>query len=124
MPVTLVSFRARFPEFSAIADVTLTVYIDDAIADVDPNIWGDTTTADRAISFLAAHRVASSLDATGAAVTGQAGALASATADGVSSTWVQPEGLSAIDMALWSTVYGQRFLELRNRFLSGPLVVC
>ena len=124
MAVTLVSFRARFPEFAGIPDATLQVYVDDAIADVDPGIWGDETTADRAISFLAAHRVASSLDAAGGAVSGQGGALVSASADGVSSTWAQPEGLSALDLALWATVYGQRFIELRNRFTAGAFVVC
>lgn len=123
MAVTLGTFRTRFPEFASIADATLQLYIDDAVADLDQGIWGDTATADRATSFFAAHRVATSLDAGGGAVSGQGGALASASADGVSSTWVQPEGLSALDLALWSTVYGQRFLELRNRFLSGPIIV-
>lgn len=124
MPVTVATFRARFPEFSGIGDATVQIYVDEAIADVDPNIWGDTPTADRAISFLAAHRLSTSLDAAGGAVSGQGGALASASADGVSSTWVLPQGLSPIDMALWGTVYGQRFLELRNRFTAGPIVVC
>ncbi len=123
MAVTVGSFRARFPEFAALSDATVLIYVDEATADLDPGIWGDTPTADRAISFLAAHRLATSLDAAGGAVTGQGGALASASADGVSSTWAQPEGLSAIDLALWGTVYGQRFLELRNRFTAGPIVV-
>lgn len=123
MAVTLVSFRARFPEFDGIVDPTVQVYIDDAIGDLDQGIWGDATVADRATSFLAAHRLATELDSAGGTTTGQVGALSSASADGVSSTWVMPENLSAGDLALWSTSYGQRFLDLRSRYVIGVMVV-
>lgn len=124
MALTLGSFRARFPEFGAIADATVQVYIDDALADLEQGIWGSESNADRATAFLAAHRLATELDSAGGATTGQVGALASATADGVSSTYVMPEGLSGDDLALWSTAYGQRFLDLRRRYVMGFLSAC
>lgn len=123
MAVTVVSFRARFPEFAGVADPTVQVYIDDAVSDLDQNIWGDTTIADRATSFLAAHRLATELDSAGGATTGQVGALQSASADGVSSSYVMPQNLSSGDLALWATSYGQRFLDLRRRYVIGVMCV-
>ena len=123
MSVTLTSFRARFPEFAGVPDARVQIYIDEAIADLDQGIWDSTATADRATSLLAAHRVANELDSSGNATGGQGGFLTSASADGVSSSYAMPTGLSTLDAQLWSTQYGQRFLELRNRFTAGPILV-
>lgn len=123
MAVTLASFRARFPEFAGITDPTAQIFLDEAIGDVDQGIWGDAVIADRATSFLAAHRLVTELDSTGSSTTGQVGALSSASADGVSSAYVMPENLSAGDLTLWSTSYGQRFLDLRKRYVIGVLSV-
>lgn len=118
--VDLATFRARYPEFAGIADPNVQLAIDDAEQDTSASFF-DTMHA-RAISALAAHRLAISLDEDGNAVGGQAGALEQATVDGVSSVYSIPEGLSPADTALWGTVYGQMFLEIRNRFGHGPIV--
>lgn len=123
MAVDVPTFRARFPEFAGIGDATIQVYLDDTVADLDQGIWGEEAVADRATSFLAAHRLATSLDADGSAISGQGGALSAASADGVSSTYAMPEKLSAEALDLWSTVYGQRFLDLRRRYVIGVLGV-
>ena len=112
------TFLIRYPEFSEIDVARIDVFLDDAEADTSETFFG--TTHARAISALAAHRMAVQLDEDGNAVTGQAGALSQASADGVSSTFVIPDGLPSADTLLWSTVYGQAFLEIRNN--RGPAI--
>lgn len=125
MPVTVVTgetFRARFPEFASVADERVWLELEEAEADCDAGVFGDLLK--RAIAFLAAHRIAISNDSGGSPTGSQPGAISAASADGVSSSYAIPEGLSGFDLALWSTVYGQRYMEIRNRCTAGPIVVC
>lgn len=124
MPVKIVTaeeFRARFSEFDGVPDARVYLELEEAEADVSES-FGDLRR--RAIAFLAAHRLATSVDESGALVPDQPGAITSATADGVSSSYAMPAGISGPDINLWSTQYGQRFLDLRNRITAGPIVAC
>ena len=120
--VPIADFRARYPEFSAFADARAEVFLEDAEADTSSTVFGDTHA--RAISALAAHRMILMGDGTGGPSLDQGGALASASVDGVSAAYQVPAGLSTEDSALWATVYGQLFLELRKRVAAGMYVVC
>ena len=119
--VQVADFRARYPEFSEIDDAVITTQLDDAEADTSPTFFD--TLHPRAIAALAAHRIAISTDEDGNAASGQPGALSQATVDGVAATYELPDNLSPQDLALWSTTYGQLFLELRSRFGHGPSIV-
>lgn len=125
MPSTVLptpDFRTRYPEFVDVPDAVVDLALEDAEADTSSSVFGDLHA--RAIGALAAHRMATALGSDGSFVGGQVGALQMATVDGVSSTYVMPVGLSAADLALWSTPYGQMYLELRNRFTAGPIGAC
>lgn len=121
MALDLATFRARFPEFSGVPDPVAQLQIDDAILDVSETVFGDRT--DLVVAFLAAHRLASSYDSVGNATGGSSSMVVSSSVDGVQATFLVPDGMSALDSMLWSTSYGQRYIELRNRFTSGPVVV-
>ena len=118
--VPLADFRTRYPEFDGVADAVVNVYIDDAEQDTSATFFGDWHP--RALAALAAHRLSTFLDASGNATGGQGGALAAASADGVSATYEMPTDLSAADVLLWGTTYGQLYLEIRNRCGVGVLV--
>ena len=119
--VDLATFRSRYPEFDGVPDPTVQQALDDAEQDTSATFFEDMHP--RAIQALTAHRLATSLDEDGNAAGGQAGALEAATVDGVSSTYAVPDELSAADVGYWGSVYGQMFLEIRNRFGHGPVVV-
>lgn len=123
MPVVdSVAFLARYAEFSAFPTPKIDLALTDAEDDTSSAVFG--TLHARAISALAAHRLAISSDEDGNPIADQPGMLAAATADGVSSTYQVPEHLSSQDLALYGTAYGQSFLEIRNRCIGGPTVAC
>lgn len=122
MPVVdLTTFRTRYPEFVDVADPKVQLALDDAESDTSPDFFDIMHS--RAIQALTAHRLAISLDEDGNAAFGQPGALTAASVDGVSSSYEIPELLSGADIGFWSTTYGQTFLELRNRYGHGPVIV-
>jgi len=124
VPVTVVTaetFRARFPEFDGVPDSRLYLTLEEAEADVADR-FGDART--RLVAFLAAHRLAVT-DAEGGAsqVANGAAVATSVSVDGVSISHAIPANLSFADAELYSTHYGQRFIDLRNRFVVGPHLV-
>jgi len=114
-------FLVRYPEFSAVSIPKITLELTDVESDLSEGYFGVDYV--RAIHHLAAHRMASALDLeSGEAEPGQAGALSAATVDGVSSTYVIPERLSREDAILFGTVYGQLYMEVRDKRAGGPVI--
>jgi hypothetical protein len=122
---TPAQFKARFPEFEAVADAVIAFALEEAGISVDDS-WIERDYV-IAIYYLTAHILASSGklsgDAAGAAVQGPVtseslGDASVSYAD--KSKVVGAEGLAA---ELASTTYGQRYLGLRRRNFP-PVAVC
>ena len=111
MSINLSQFRTRFPEFDSVADSIVNFAINDAADDMDVTRWG--TRFDSGQLFLAAHYVSLS-STTGVPVSGSAGAISQATTGPLSVTTNIPVAKNANEAMLSSTVYGQRYLRLRN----------
>lgn len=118
MTVSLSSFRARFPEFTATADGMITIAIEDAEAQVGD--WG--TDRDRAVSFLAAHYLAERGE-------GDDTAKANATAQvdtvkiGDVMTKFKDATASSASHAWAGTLYGRRYFEIARVYSFGAMVV-
>lgn len=120
MATSLSQFRARFPEFSAIDDSVINLALSDAAAVMDVTRWD--TRFDTGQAFLAAHYV--SLSSTGSGQGGgSVGPVSQATTGPLSVSYAVPTALNGSEAMLGSTVYGQRYLELRNMVGLGGLVV-
>jgi hypothetical protein len=120
--VPFVDFIVRYAEFELWNQARVDLALEDAENDTSSSVFG--TFHARAIAALAAHRLAVSSDEDGSPVGEQPGALEQANVDGVQSVYHIPEGLSPMDAQYWATSYGQEFIRLRKRFLSGPIVAC
>ena len=117
---TLVQYRARFPEHTAIPDATVEMYLDDANDDVQNGELGDRLT--RAQLYYAAHLVAT--DPTYGATAGGSGGgnVQSRTVGNVSVTFAtSPLSASSgtTEDDLKTTSYGRRYLMLLNASLIG-----
>jgi hypothetical protein len=121
---TPAQFKARFPEFEAVADAIVAFAMEEAGLSVDDS-WIERDYA-IALNYLTAHILISSGrlsgDAAGAATLGPViseslGDASVSYAD--KSKVVGAEGLAA---ELASTTYGQRFLSLRRRNFPTAIV--
>jgi len=108
----LPAFRARFPEFSAVVDLTVELYLGDAISLFNCN--------DKAVLYLAAHLLV--LDtASGVGSSGTGGELdqglgivTAETVGKVSTSYQNASGANVKDTFYETTSYGRRFIQFRN----------
>lgn len=135
IPATVVQFKILFPEFDAVPDATIQVYLDIASDELSTTQWG--TCLNKAILYLSAHELAlsqnrranSNLTTSGLVVTSSgAGAITSASAGGISagfgSTATMTQG-SDRNTYLLKTEYGQMYLSLKRECLSvGVVILC
>lgn len=121
MAITIADFRARFPEFSddtEFSDAAVQQAIDDATDTMasEANWCGRY---DRAALMLAAHFL--TLDTRAEAGDSRtAGTITSRSAGGVSVGYAT--GVRKGDEFLSSTVYGQRYIQLRNMCFPGVAI--
>jgi len=120
--ITISDFRTRFPEFSNVTtypDVTIQLNIDDASLEVGA-LFGDFENI--AMSYLAAHYLVSSENATDGDY-GSKGGIASESVDGVSTSYSNAVIDTQSEQFLLSTIYGQRFLRYKQRLSFGNIKV-
>lgn len=124
---TLAGFKARFPEFETlgIIDATIQAFLDDAIAHLDEDAWGDCY--ERAVYYYTAHTLTMNQRRTEAVTgvglggaSGAAGPVTSSSADGLSVSFASPKASSG-DGDDWyrQTSYGQEYLNLMGECISG-----
>lgn len=127
MSIDVSTFRTRFPEFSDNAeypDARIQLFIDDSVQvymGTDENRWGGK------YDYAQAHLVAHLLSAGTASEAGDSsvkvGPVSSKSAGGVSvSRAVVAKDRSDGDDFYMGTVYGQRFLMIRNTCFAPVLV--
>ncbi len=130
MPLTgtLIEFRALFPEFDPVSDVTVQPQLDQCTEDLSETAWGKCY--GKAILYCAAHEIALSqnrqanatVNAAGlVGTTTGAGAITGASAGGISASFSQSATQSTgsdADVYLSKTEYGQRFIALKRQCLS------
>ena len=106
---TPTNFKSRFPEFNAITDDRIQIFIDDALLVIKEATWG--TTYSLGVCYLTAHYLALS-EASSNGNSGSVGNVASQAVDGVSISFNNPS-MSSASMAYYnSSQYGQRFYSL------------
>lgn len=125
MQADLPTYRALYPEHGPLLDSVIEAQIDAALEHLSRKHWGRCYP--RAVLTYAAHEVALAQARKAGAVTtesgevvGQAtGAVASASAGGLSVSFAVPASASRCDAAYFSqSAYGQRYLALMRECLS------
>lgn len=105
----LPAFRTRFPEFIAQTDARIEAYLGDALL-----IF---TLCETAVLYLAAHLLTLDIESgsgsTGASSDGGDGEVTSESAGGVSASY-KSQAAKEKDVFYMSTVYGRRYVTLRN----------
>ena len=132
LQVDLPSYRALYPEHGPIVDAVIEAQLDAALDHLSHKSWGRCYP--RAVLTYAAHevalaqsRMAGTVTTESGEVVGQAtGAVASASAGGLSVSFALPASASRCDTAYFSqSAYGQRYLALMRECLSrGRMVGC
>ena len=119
MAISLSQFRTRFPEFVDVDDSVINFAIADAADDMDVVRWGNRY--DTGQLFLAAHfTVLSSTN--GSIKDGSVGPVQQATTGPLSVQYGSPVAKTQTDAMLTATVYGQRYLRLRNMVGMGGAI--
>ena len=128
MAITVDKFRARFPEFTddtVYPDARIEIFIEDAqlvYMGADEKRWSGKY--DYAQAHLAAHLLVSGEASEAGDSSVKVGPVSSKSAGGVSVTRaVATKDRSDGDDFYTGTVYGQRFLMIRNTCFAGVLVV-
>lgn len=114
---TAAAFKARHVAFATVADGTVDAFLAEASRSVSTE-WIEADYAD-AIMYLAAHLMQEEGAAGGQSSVAAAGPIKRVKADTVE---IEYAGLFGLDHALGSTVYGRRFLALRDRNVPRVLV--
>lgn len=115
--VTPADIKLRFPEFAAIDDALIQLFIDDATATVNakcPN-------SDLMISYLTAHLLAGSI-LTSAGDNVPIKSIASEAVGDVSRSYSGTTSTSSNDNFYTGTAYGVRYLDLRKNCIGRPLI--
>ncbi len=110
-PETLLPlFRIRFPEFIAVEDPTVLMYLGDALSIFNCN--------DTATQYLAAHFLVLDIDSgagsTGGDVDGGSDNVVSESVGAISTTWKTSNTEKASDIEYETTPYGRRYMQFRN----------
>lgn len=111
MTVDSASFKIRFPEFDAVADARVQLFLDDAVVILNEEYWG--VKYDLGVSYYAAHNLAIGIE-TEAGSAGSLSPVASRAVDGVSISFTNATPTDQTDAFLSSTAYGQKYLSLRK----------
>lgn len=110
-PSTLLeTFRVRYPAFAAVADASVSLWLDEGAVEVAA--WPDAQQA-RAAMLYAAHNLASQGLGTGAIPGGVTSFKSGTFSASVSDSAARRTGFS-------STVYGREYLALMRRYFGGP----
>jgi hypothetical protein len=128
MTPDLATFRALFPEFATVADLTVELYLDDALEHLDQGAWGRCYA--KAVLNYAAHelalaqaRAASASTQGGSVVIPQTGKLQSGSEEGISFSFeASTANKSANGEWLAQTPYGQAFMALQRQCLSRAVL--
>lgn len=123
MTPDLATFRALFPEFATVADVTVQLYLDDALDRLSEGAWGRCYA--KAVLNYAAHelalaqaRQASAVDTGTGVVVPATGQLVSGSEEGISFAFAQSSTPKTITQEwLSQTPYGQAYLALQRQCL-------
>ena len=108
---TLSDFRTRYPAFSAVADATVTYWLDEGVGQVAH--WREADQFMGALAY-AAHKLAEQGMGTGGAIPAGVTSFKSGTfSAGVSDAQASRTGFH-------DTVYGRDFLHLARRSFAGP----
>lgn len=112
---SLEQYRARIPAHAHLSDDVVRVALADAVAvHAGPNVWGGAYTL--AMVFYAAHLLERT-PGVGSALADAAGPVTSKKDGDLAVSYGAPTG----DALLETTVYGQRYLELRrSRVATAP----
>jgi hypothetical protein len=142
MPVmpapTSTDFQVRFPEFAAIAESRIQLFLNDAISDLDPQAWD--CWYERGVMFHAAHAMSladAAAAATPAGATSAAGAATSGYgikekkvgdvevtfATGSSSSSNSGSSRDSFATSFGKTYYGEQFLILQAKAGLGAVTV-
>lgn len=125
MTPDLATFRALFPEFDAVLDATVQLYIDEAAEELDAGAWGRCY--GKAVLYYAAHELALAQARQASAATGgggevvipQTGKLQSGSEEGISFSFeASTANKSASGAWLDQTPYGQAYSALQRQCLS------
>lgn len=121
MAVTATSFKDRFPEFAAVADARVDVFLDDARAELAEAAWGDWY--DKGTSYLAAHFLTVA-NATAGGSSGTVSPLSSVTVGDVSENYAAYlTSKSGTDAYFSATAYGQEYIRLAKQVGLGWVAV-
>lgn len=123
MTPDLATFRALFPEFATVADVTVQLYLDDALDHLDLGAWGRCYA--KAVLNYGAHelalaqaRAASAVDTGSGVVVPGTGQLVSGSEEGISFAFAQSSTPKSFTQEwLSQTPYGQAYLALQRQCL-------
>lgn len=125
MATTPALFKIRFPEFVAVDDDRIQLFLDDAADGMSAVIWGERF--DTGQAYLAAHFLVNGENsaAGGAGSGGKSGPVASRSVDGTSVSYAQVSLTSGLKNEAFyqSTIYGQRYLAILNTLGVAAYVV-
>jgi hypothetical protein len=118
--ITLTDIQTRFPgAFDAVTEGQASLVIDEAAREIVEDVWGDSY--DDGILYLSAHLL--TLFVVSQGVGGGGGPVSSRQVGDVSVTFATARSASEIASGQFgSTLFGQRFLQLRRWFQGGPSV--
>lgn len=113
MSTSLATYRALIPAHSAIADATVEVYLELAAKRHDATRWGVVYA--EAMCFWAAHTIERT-PGLGGATSAAVGPVTARSAGKVSESYgsLSGNGGSTVDQDLMTTVYGLRYIDIRN----------
>jgi hypothetical protein len=109
--ITPAQFKIKFSTFACQSDATVQLFIDEAEIILNEPFWG--TKYDLGLYYYTAHLMEIASEAE-AGVTGSTGPVASQAVDGTSITYAVTAVENQGDAFYSSTIYGQRYLTLRN----------
>lgn len=120
MLITPADVKARFPEFAAILDARVQLFIDEAVLQINVNSWGRYYTL--GLYYLTAHNLTIA-EASAAGANKGSGMIASQSVGDTSVSFVSPAVDSDMRLYYQQTVYGQRFLLYATMIGAGGFVV-
>jgi hypothetical protein len=115
----LAGFRDRFPEFSAISDARVELFLDDAALQINIGAWG--LKADLGIYWLTAHMLA--LDTAAGTTGGTYGPVTSESVGQVSRSYASGGSYSGTSSEYGATKYGVNYYRLWRTIIATPVVL-
>ena len=111
MAIDPASFKIRFPEFDSVDDSRIQVFIDDAVLVLNESYW--SSKYDLGLYYYTAHSLALATQTEGGNI-GSMGLVGSKAVDGTSISYTNPTPNDQSDAYYLSTLYGQRYIQLRD----------